>query len=176
MKIDIYQEYEIPTKWHEELTTLKNRCVPEHQKDRSYFKQLPHFRLICFADNKIIGQMGVDHRVIRVADEVFQIFGLIDLCVAEEQRRECIASSMLEKIFNLGRNKGIDFLFLLAADSSFYEKHDFRVIDDLCSWLRIHEHRNFGVAVERLEGEIMIRKIGEKVWPNGPIDLLGYMF
>ena len=176
MNIEIYQEHEILTNWHEELTKLKNRCFPEHKKDRSYGKQLPHFRLISIADEKIVGHMGVDHRVIRVADEIFQIFGLIDLCVAQEQRSKGIASSMIERISTLGNKKGIDFLFLLAADYRLYEKHKFRVVDELCSWLRIHEHRNLGVAVERLEGEIMIKKIGKKEWPEGPIDLLGYMF
>ena len=83
---------------------------------------------------------------------------------------------MIEELFTLGQQKGIDFLYLMATDHRLYEKNKFQVVNELCSWLRIHEHRNFGVAVENLEQEIMIRKVGKRDWPKGPIDLLGYMF
>jgi len=176
MNIGIYQEYEIPTQWHEELTNLKSRCFPNHQHDRSYYKQLPHFRFICTDNGKIVGHIGVDHRVIRVADEIFRIFGLIDVCVDEQYRNKSIATSMIEKVFALGQETGIDFLFLIASDHRVYEKNKFQVVNELCSWLRIHDHRNYGVAVENLEQEIMIRKVGNRDWPKGPIDLLGYVF
>ena len=77
MNIGIYQEYEISPEWHQELTELKARCFPSSPGGRSYYKQLPHFRLICTDNDKIAGQIGVDHRVIRVVDEIFRIFGLI---------------------------------------------------------------------------------------------------
>ena len=83
---------------------------------------------------------------------------------------------MIEKTSELAIVNGIDFLSLKATDHRVYEKNKFEVIDELCSWLLIQEHKNHGVAVENLEREIMIRKIGDRSWPKGPIDLLGYMF
>ena len=176
MTIGIYQEYEISPEWHEELMNLRNRCFPKYPRERSYGKQLPHFRLICTVNDKIVGQIGVDHRVIRVADDIFRIFGLIDVCVDELYRNRRIASLMIAKLFLLGQEKGIDFLCLMADDHRLYEKNEFQVVNELCSWLRIDEHKNFGVAVEKLEHVIMIRKVGNRDWPKGPIDLLGYIF
>ncbi len=40
----------------------------------------------------------------------------------------------------------------------------------------IDEHENLGVATERIEKELVIKQIGKRVWPNEPVDLLGYLF
>jgi GNAT superfamily N-acetyltransferase len=60
--------------------------------------------------------MGVDHRVISVADSIFKIFGVIDLCVLPEYQRQGIATQLLTSLTKLAEEKSIDFLFLVAND------------------------------------------------------------
>lgn len=176
MKIIKKIEYNITPILHGEITRLKNDCFPEHSKPRSYFKQLPHFRFLAYEDDKLVGHMGVDHRVISVGESIFTIFGVIDLCVSSQYERRGIASKMLCKVSSLATQKGIDFLFLVADNHKLYEKNGFLMISTFLSWLRISDHKNYGVAVERIENELMIKQIGSKAWPDEPVDLLGYLF
>jgi len=176
MSIELYQEYAIEPSLHATLTALRNRCFPDFEVDRSYGKQLPHFRLLYREGTELLAQAGVDHRVIRVGNEHVRIFGVIDLCVDEAYRRKGIASSMLRHLTEMAEVHGVDFLYLVADDPNLYRRHGFTLVDRVCSWLRIDEHRNYGVAEEALMGEVMVKQIGARSWPDGPIDLLGYMF
>lgn len=169
-------EYDIDPQLHNEITEIQNDCFPENSKERSYFKQLPHFRYLACEDEILIGHMGIDHRVISVGKSVFSIFGVIDLCISSRYRRIGIASEMLEQLSTLAKEKGIDFLFLVADDHRLYEKNGFQLISTDLTWLKIDEHKNYGVGIERIEKELMIKQTGKKVWPDEPVDLLGYLF
>ena len=142
MKIKKYSEFEISTNLHNEITKLKNKCFPDFQKPRSYYKQLPHFRFLVFDGDKLMGHMSVDHRVILVGETPNYIFGIIDLCVDINYRNKNIASSLLDEITTLGSNNNIDFLLLFTKDKRLYEKNNFELISTYCSWLRIDNHKN----------------------------------
>ncbi|MCA9006092.1 MAG: GNAT family N-acetyltransferase [Planctomycetaceae bacterium] len=176
MQIEEKIEYDINPQLHDEITRLRNDCFPEHSTNRSYFKQLPHFRFLAYEEGLLVGQMGIDHRVISVGESVFSIFGVIDLCVSSSYRNRGIATALLEQLSALAREKGIDFLFLVADDYRLYEKNGFQPVSTSLTWLRIDEHKNYGVGMERIENELMIKQTGKKVWPDEPVDLLGYLF
>ena len=176
MKINRIIEFDISQELHQQITELRNSCFPENSKPRYYYKQLPHFRYLVFVEDTLVAQMGVDHRVIRVGDSVFTIFGVIDLCVEQSYRQQGIASKLLSSLTTLAQAKSIDFLFVVVKDKRIYSKNGFQDISNYCFWLRIHEHKNYGVAVEKIQDEFMIKQIGDKQWVNEPIDLLGYMF
>lgn len=176
MKIELIQEYEISPTAHAKIIDLKNRCFPDHRKPWSYYKQLPHFRFLVYDDTSLIAHMGVDHRVIAVGDQPRTIFGIVDLCVDPQFRDRGIASELLDKLSELARRSRIDFLFAIVNRARLYERNGFQGLDALCLWLRINDHKNYGVAVERIANEIMVKQIGGKGWVDGPIDLLGYMF
>ena len=176
MKISRITEFDISKELHQQITELRNSCFPKNSKPRSYYKQLPHFRYLVFIEYKLIAQMGVDYRVIRVGDSIFAIFGVIDLCVEQNYRQQGIASQLLSSLTALATDKSVDFLFAVVKDNRIYSKNGFQNISNYCSWLRIHEHKNYGVAVEKIQDEFMIKQICDKQWVNEPIDLLGYMF
>lgn len=177
MRIIKTVEFDIELDTHNQITKLRNLCFPENKKDRSYYKQLPHFRYLVYDDEQLIGQMGVDHRVISVGDSIFKIFGVIDLCIMPKYRRQGIATQLLNLLTNLAAKKSIDFLLLVANDPRLYSKNGFVYISNYCSFLRIHEHKNYGVALEKIENDFMIKQIGAKNWQqDGLMDLLGYRF
>jgi citrate lyase synthetase len=177
MEITRIIEFDITENIHQQITKLRNSCFPvENAKPRSYYKQLPHFRYLVSVEDMLIAHMGVDHRVIRVGDYVFTIFGVVDLCVESSYRQQGIASKLLSLLTQLAREKSVDFLFTVVKDERIYLKHSFQTISHYCSWLRIHEHNNYGVAIEKIEKELMIKQTGNQPWVNEPIDLLGYMF
>ena len=176
MEINRITEFEISKDTHRQITYLRNACFPENSKPRSYYKQLPHFRYLAFAEDTLVAHMGVDHRAIRVGDSIFTIFGVIDLCVKQSHRRQGIASELLSLLTDLAREKSVDFLFTVVNNERLYLNNGFTAISNYCSWLRIDEHTNYGVAVEKIANELMVKQIGEKLWVDEPIDLLGYMF
>jgi predicted acetyltransferase len=177
MKIIKIIEFNIELNTHNQITKLRNICFPESKKDRSYYKQLPHFRYLVYNDDQLIGQMGVDHRVISVGDSVFKIFGVIDLCVMPKYQRQGIATQLLNLVTKLAEKKSIDFLLLVADDDRLYSKHGFKYVSNYCSFLRIHEHQNYGVALEKIENDFMVKQIGTESWKHeGLMDLLGYRF
>lgn len=170
-------EFDIIEETHQQITELRNSCFPtENNKPRSYYKQLPHFRYLAFVEDILVAHLGVDYRVIRVGDSVYSIFGVIDLCVKSSHRQQGIASQLLSSLTELAREKKIDFLFVVVKDNRLYLKNSFYNINNYCSWLRIHEHKNYGVAIEKIENEFMIKQTGDRTWIDEPIDLLGYMF
>ena len=176
MKIKKFIEFEISPDLHKQITKLKNKCFPDSQKPYSYYKQLPHFRFLVFKDEKLIGHMGIDHRVILVWDSPKYIFGIIDLCIDINYRSKNIASTLLEKITILGERNNIDYLLLFANNHRLYNKNNFKPISTYCSWLKINNHKNYGVAFEEIKNEIMIKELGQNKWENKPIDFLGYLF
>ena len=175
MKITRAIEFDIPKDVHRQITKLKNLSFPETKRNRSYFKQLPHFRYLVF-DEVLVGHMGVDHRVIRVGDRVFSIFGIIALCVKPSYQGRGIASELLQTVTELAKEKSIDFLFLVASDKRIYLKNGFKAVSANCSWLGIEDHCNCGVLTKTIEEDFMIKQTGDKLWSDKPIDLLGYMF
>ena len=176
MNISRIIEFDLSKELHQQITELRNSCFPENAKPRSYYKQLPHFRYLVFAENLLVAHMGVDYRVIKVGDFAYTIFGIIDLCVRSNYRRRGIASKLLDCLTQLARNKSVDFIFLVAQNKQIYLQQGFQTISNYCSWLRIDEHQNYGVAVEKIENEFMVKQTGDKQWIDEPIDLLGYMF
>ena len=169
-------EFNISEDTHQQITNLRNSSFPENTKPRSYYKQLPHFRYLAFDRDTLVAHMGIEHRVIRVGDSIFTIFGVVDLCVKQSHRGQGIASEFLSLLTDLAREKSIDFLFAVVDSERLYSKNGFQTVSNYCSWLRIHEHKNYGVAVEKIVNEFMVKQIGDKLWIDEPIDLLGYMF
>ena len=148
MKIINVIEYNVSQDLHQQISELFNSCFPaEHTKQRSYYKQLPHFRYLVLAEDMLVAHLGVDCRVIRVGDSIFRIFGVIDLCVRQNYRRQGIASQLLTLLAELAHEKSIDFLFLVSYDDRIYLKNGFKAVSQFCSWLGIEEHKNCGVLV-----------------------------
>ena len=158
------------------VARLRDRCFPEFGCGRPYYKQLPHFRLLAFEGDALTGHLGVDHRVVRFGTEVVTIFGAIDLCVAEDARGRGVGSALLAELEQLAVRSGVGALLLFASDQRLYQRCGFALRDASCSWLRIDDHRNYGMAHEEIVGELMLKQLDPKLSLTGEIDLLGYLF
>ncbi len=176
MKITMYIEHEIGPEIHRDIGVLRNSCFPEDPKNRSYGKQIPHFRFLSYKADTLVGYLGVDHRIMSFGYKPYSVFGMIDVCVSVEHRHQGIGEGMLTEAESLAKEHNIDCMVLLANDFSLYERVGFTPINSVCQWLRISEHINYGVAVEYIEGELMLKPLSKNFNAEGPIDFLGYMF
>lgn len=179
MKIEKIFEYEINGQLRTKLQQLLVECfTEEYPKDRIYFKQLPHFRFIAIDDkNQVIGQVGLDYRVMNLNGKPIRVLGIIDLCVSKTKRSQGIGSLLLSEIDDFCEGKSVDFLLLFADNKKLYLNAGFKSVNNECTWLKIDDETQttYGIGHEIIN-ELMVKEVGNKKWENGKIDLLGYLY
>ena len=173
--MDIVFEINVTEVQHKAIESLRNHSFPEHQVNRSYYKQLPHMRALQYEGDMLVGYLGLDYRAMRVGNDVHNVLGIIDFCVAEQYRGKGIGTFMLSEVSAFAKGKAVDFIMLMAELDDFYLSHGFSKVETTHSWLRIDEHTNYGVAVEHID-ELFIKSVSGKEWTNGHLDWLGYMY
>ena len=166
------------------LVALLEVCFPGFFEGRTYFKQLPHGRFLAElaeaeaeVDGALVGQVGWDRRVIRVGDTVVTVTGLIDTAVLPGWRGRGIGRRLVEAAIGEAEKNGSDFLVLLADRYDLYERLGFRCVRPApVRWLAVEDRRSVRVLTRDFAGELMVRPVNGRKWPEGEIDLLGYMF
>jgi hypothetical protein len=168
-------EAEIPADLAHRVQELLQMCFPGYPS-RTYFKLPPHFRYLAMAGGELAGQVGVELRVIRVGSNVLRTFGVVDLCVRGSERSRGLAGRLLAEVTELARSCRMDFVILFADDDRLYARHGWARAANPCSWLKINDHTTLGLATAQDTGALMVKKIGQRTWPDGEVDLLGHVF
>ena len=171
----IVSEIDISVKQHKKITEIRNSCFPDEQASNSYGKQLPYMRFLEYRGTEIVAFMSVDYRVLRNENEIYRVLGVVNLCVEEEHRNQGIGTAMLKKIAEYAEEKDIDFIVLLSDHDKYYTDRGFKNVTSINSWLRIHEHKNYGVAVEEVN-DLYVKSVKGKSWVSGHVDWLGYIY
>lgn len=179
LKIEQIFEYEMNVELRNKLQLLLVECfTDEFPEDRIYFKQLPHFRFLAFDDdNELVGQVGLDYRVMNLNGKPIRVLGIIDLCVSKINRSQGIGSLLLNEIEAFCKGKSIDFLLLFADNKKLYSNVGFKSVNNECKWLKIDDENQttYGIGNESIN-ELMIKEVGSIKWGDGKIDLLGYLY
>lgn len=176
MKIQRIEEFKINEKQHLEISVLLKLCFSSYPANRSFYKQFPSFRYLAYKEKKLIAHLAIIHRVIKVGEENFVIFGVSDLCVHPDFQQNKIASILLEELETLGKKHKIDFITLIAHEQKLYKKNEFKVYNNNCRWLIINEKQSLGLAQRNLNNALMIKSLGDKKWENGMVDFQGCLF
>ncbi|WP_367874915.1 GNAT family N-acetyltransferase [Luteolibacter sp. Populi] len=170
-------EHEIPVAIQADIARLLELCFPNTFEGRTYYKQLPDFRLLLWNRGILAGQLGIDSRMVNIGGDILRVFGIIDLCVHPQQRGEGIASLLLSKAEKIGQLHDRDFLVLMADRHEVYMKSGFtRVEPAHTKWLGIDERKSAGVIQRDLGDCFLIKPLSNRPWPSGEIDMLGYLF
>lgn len=177
LEIRKYSEFELTSDIQQQIAMLLQKCFPEtNYHGLHYFKQLPHYRFLAYDDEMLIGHLAIDYRIMRLNGEAIKVLGVIELCVLEEKRNHYIGSFLLEEAEKLAKNAGADFIFLFSKVGDIYKKHDYKFVDNICTWLKIDEHKTIGIGDEFIKDEIMVKEISGKNWEAGNLDFLGYLY
>jgi len=157
------------------LAVLLNQCFPGTFEGRIFFKQEPHSRIVAHAGNILIGQVGIDRRVISVDGKILKIIGMIDLCVAKEYRGQGIGTALIEQVEK--RSEGRDFIVLMADNPEIYKQAGYsRLQHASTKWLAIEDLASHSIIERNLSDCFMYKPLLQQDWPPGKIDLLGYLF
>lgn len=176
MTIKRIEEFKITKNQHIQISELLKECFSAYPDNRSFYKQLPSFRYLIFNEKTLIAHLAIIHRMIKVGEKNFIIFGVSDLCVHPDFQHKKIASKLLSELETLGKKHKIDFIVLVAQDADFYKKNKYITKNNDCRWLIINEIQSLGLAQRNLGSALMIKSLGENKWNNGMVDFLGSLF
>ncbi len=176
MMIQIFAERMLPAAVQDQLCPLLDKAFPGLFNGRTYVKQQPHFRIIIHAGSDVVGHVALDYRVIRIGAEVVRICFVIDFCVREDRRGQGIGSKLLEEAEVQARQAEVCFMVLMADLHDFYGRHGFLRIQGVSTkWLAIKDRASHSLIEEDLSDQLMAKPLTEFGWPEGPIDMLGYL-
>jgi GNAT superfamily N-acetyltransferase len=170
-------EYAISAEVCSQLQILLDQCFPDIFERRTYFKQLPHVRLVAMDEGSVVGQVGIDGRIVNVGGTIVSIFGIIDLAVRPEMRGKRIGTQLLAEAERIARAGEREFLVAMADRHDLYLKEGYvRVQPALTKWLAVEDRQSVELMTRDLSGCFMVKPLAEKSWPAGTIDMLGYLF
>ena len=179
MKIEFVPELQIDQSTSNAISVLLGQCFTgEGHEGRDYFKQLPHYRLLAYEDERLVGHLGVDLRVMNLNGQAVTVFGAIDVCVSPDRQGSGIGSELLRQFETIARDSNrVDFLFLVAKNTAIYESLGFKKTNLRTKWLKIDQHKNYGVGNELItDAFFLFKAISDTQWKDGELDLLGYMY
>ena len=176
MKITRLEEFTIDNALSDEIQKLLKLCFSEYPQGRTFYKQIPTFRYLAWEGKQLVGHMAIEHRLINASGRKARIFGVADLCVSKSFQHKKIATTLLEKLENLGKKHHIDFILLIAQQHGLYQNNQFQLVQNTCRWVIINEFQTLGVGHRRLDDCLMIKPLGDMEWKEGLVDFLGYIF
>lgn len=177
LRIASLPEHSITSEVSSQLQDLLEECFPGWLEGRTYYKQLPHFRLMAMDAERVVGQVGVDGRIINVGGEVLSIFGVIELAVRSSCRGRGIGTMLLSEVERIARSANRDFLVVMADRHDIYLKEGYRrILPARTRLLAIENRQSVDVVENDLSNCFMVKPLTDKPWPKGTIDMLGYVF
>jgi predicted N-acetyltransferase YhbS len=160
-----------------ELRDLLHEAFGDYFVDRIFFKQIPHERVLLRSEAGIVGQCGLDHRVMRADDGFIYTLGVVDLCVREELRGRRLGERLMREILAIGRTRKVDHVVLLAKDGRLYRKLGFSPLTARVTWLGIEDLHSVAVLTETMTDDLYTLPIrAPHRLKVRHLDFLGYMF
>jgi len=179
MNIEFVPEIQVDNSTSAAIVELLAQCFPGEGHDgRDYFKQLPHYRLLAYEEERLVGHLGVDLRMMNLNGQAVTVFGAIDVCVSPDRQGSGIGSALLKRFEAIARDSNrVDFLFLVSKNPAIYKSLGYKKTTLRTKWLKIDQHKNLGVGDELITDAFFLYKtISDNQWSDGELDLLGYMY
>lgn len=180
MTVELIEEFRLDADTKKQIADLVRVCFPEEEfNGRTYFKQLPHYRLLLKEKTKVIGQLGLDYRVMKLNDKAINVLGIIDLTVLPSYQGQGFGTKLLKELDKIVAQNihNVDFLFLVADKHKFYENCGYKLTKQKVKWLAIEEHINYGLQEKKIDDCLMYKQVGQFAWTeNGELDMFGYWY
>ena len=171
MKLDIrlFPGPDIPAELDREIDALDRAAFAGHNEGREWQWTFPKWMVLGFHAGKLVSQLGLLQREIRVGGEPVQVAGVGSVATDPKWQRRGFASQVLGFAHGWMREElqvPFGLLVCLPATSPVYASCGWQTVSD-----GLFHHQESG----RLWMEIcvMVLCLGERQWLEGEIDLCG---
>jgi predicted acetyltransferase len=175
-RLEYVREPDVSPALDRELIELISGCFNQPHnaffKERRYAQEMPlHRYLLRSAAGRLVAHAAVHEKVVAVAEADVRIGGIAEVCVHESARGRGHVRVLLEQVHRGLADRGVEFAFLFG-DSAIYASSGYRPIPAAI--------RRFNPATQSVEvapnPSALVRPLGDRAWPEGPVDLRGPLF
>jgi aminoglycoside 2'-N-acetyltransferase I len=120
-------------------------------------------------DGQLAGRLGVLDSKVSIANQIIRVGGIGGVATKPEFRHRGVASAMLSRAARFMKNElGVEFGFLLC-------RHEVSPVYSKLGWISVPGPTAFtrGGVTATYPSDTMILPLAGKLWPSGPIDMLG---
>ncbi len=171
-----HAEFDLASSDVTSIARLLHTSFDQYPVDKIYFPQPPDLRILCWEKSSLVGHLAGVIREVRVGEHPMVIMGVADLCVAVQHHRQKLATMMIEHLSSLAQKRGIDFLMAISGEKEFFHMSGFKEVDPKCTWLAYLGGKSLGLCRRTLHGDVQVKSLIERAWPEGDLDFLGPMF
>ncbi len=175
MHFERREEFSINSTINANIQVLLQACFPDYPSHQTYFKQVPHSRILVWKKEALIGHASLEYRKIKVGETIMKALLIGDICVLPAFQNQNIASEIIAKIESLGKENNLDLMMVTVTDTSLYTRNGFYTVDNICRWVILQNHSTLGVRERNLNNSLMIKNLGQSKWNDGIIDFMGHI-
>ncbi|MFT4970400.1 MAG: GNAT superfamily N-acetyltransferase [Chitinophagales bacterium] len=179
-RFEFIEEFKLGADNKEQIQNLLVSCFKEEEfKERIYYKQRAHYRLLLWQGKKLIGQLGLDYRVMRLGEKPIQVLGVIDFAIDPNHQGKGLGSKILNELDHvaLQYKDNIDIILLMADKPNVYKRNGYQSKSQKLLWWGIHNHQNVDKREDLLSDGLMIKLVNLREWDDAAsLDMLGYMY
>jgi hypothetical protein len=176
VNIALIQEIELTASQRSAIQGLLLQSFPSYPAGKLFYPQPPHFRLLSWSDDRLIGHLAGTLREVVVHGQAILIVGLVDLCIDHEWVGNRQATRLIEAMAALALQQEVKYLLAMTDDPVFYEKSGFVPVDTRCTWLAYMHGKSLGLFKRHPPAGLMVKALTKAPWPEGELDLMGPLF
>ncbi|MEZ4993220.1 MAG: GNAT family N-acetyltransferase, partial [Saprospiraceae bacterium] len=132
MKIERIEELALTTADRKLIADLLKEGFGVYPEGKSYYKQLPDFRMLARDGAQLLGHLAGEFRMINIGGTAIRIFGVADLCVTPSRQQERIATQMLSELEKLAIKTQVEFIILTGSEPNVYKGMGFERTARVC--------------------------------------------
>jgi aminoglycoside 2'-N-acetyltransferase I len=128
-----------------------------------------HYYVLINRDGQLVGRLGVLDSKVSVGNQIIRVGGIGGVATKPGFRHRGVASAMLARAAEFMKNDlGVEFGLLLC-------RHEVSPVYAKMGWIMVVGPTTFTRAgvTSTYPYDTMTLPLADKVWPSGPIDMLG---
>jgi predicted N-acetyltransferase YhbS len=169
------RDEEVDDNLDRQIRDLLLECFPHNAHllaVQRHFQQVPENRWVALDENGILAaQIAVFEKILGAGDEELKVLGIADVAVSPQFRGQGLVKIILSQVHEWGKENGFEF-GALGGKSGIYSSSGYL---NATNSLKIRDINTGEYSIIPGDG-FMYRPLGEKVWPDGIIDLRGPTF
>lgn len=172
--IEVVPETDLTPVDEAQIADILRASFPTDFEGRSFYQQRPHMRVL-WREDRVLAQISVFLRAIRVGDTIVDVVGIGDVATAPDSRGCGLASALLDRCIQVATDSRADFL-ILFGDRTLYDRAGFVPASNRFRYIKMVGART-GEVVEQTSPFLRVLPLSAEPWQDtARLDFLGHLF